>query len=176
MKTRGTTFPVIGLFPSTVEQSLIPAGIRTRLYVSLADPDWKERIVSAVEHRDPKVARGEVTPFHINFYSAVAPFIHIVEVRPRAGSWAPFMAAVPFAENAAAQIDITYGPKGLVPSGHNLTSKHSGIYEDELGKWAFVAASNEATPTMSYYIKLRAKPLKIMFGSKHGDRWVQLIS
>ena len=38
---RGTTFPIIGLFPSSVDDSLIPAGLRTRLCVSITDPDWK---------------------------------------------------------------------------------------------------------------------------------------
>ena len=37
LNSRGTTFPVIALFPATVDQSLIPAGIRTRLHVSLRD-------------------------------------------------------------------------------------------------------------------------------------------
>jgi hypothetical protein len=38
---RGRSFPIIGLFPSTIDNELIPAGIRTRLYVSLTDPNWK---------------------------------------------------------------------------------------------------------------------------------------
>jgi hypothetical protein len=32
LNSRGTAFPVIALFPATVDDSLIPAGIRTRLY------------------------------------------------------------------------------------------------------------------------------------------------
>ncbi|GAH97852.1 unnamed protein product, partial [marine sediment metagenome] len=38
LSTRGGDFPVIALFPATVEESLIPAGIKTRLFVSLTDP------------------------------------------------------------------------------------------------------------------------------------------
>jgi hypothetical protein len=41
LHTRGESFPIMGLFPGPVEDSLVPAGIRTRLYVSLTDPDWK---------------------------------------------------------------------------------------------------------------------------------------
>jgi len=48
-KSRGAAFPVIALFPATVDEALIPAGIRIRLHVSLRDPDWKERIVAAAE-------------------------------------------------------------------------------------------------------------------------------
>jgi hypothetical protein len=32
-----------------VEEDLIPAGIRTRLFTSITDPDWKERIVVAAQ-------------------------------------------------------------------------------------------------------------------------------
>jgi hypothetical protein len=63
LSARGSTFPVIGLFPSSIDDGLIPAGIKTRLYVSLRDPDWKERIKSAAEARDPAVSRPVVDPF-----------------------------------------------------------------------------------------------------------------
>lgn len=51
LHTRGGGFPVIALFPTSVDSTLIPAGIRTRLYVSLTDPDWIERIKAAAEQR-----------------------------------------------------------------------------------------------------------------------------
>src|SRR4030042_5674317 len=38
-ETRGGDFPVIALFPATVDESLIPAGIKSRLFVSLHAPD-----------------------------------------------------------------------------------------------------------------------------------------
>jgi len=47
LRSRGNPFPIIGLFPSTIDNQLIPAGLRTRLYVSITDPDWKERIKAA---------------------------------------------------------------------------------------------------------------------------------
>src|SRR6266851_8521471 len=37
LDTRGGTFPIIGIFPGSVASDLIPAGIKTRLYVSTAD-------------------------------------------------------------------------------------------------------------------------------------------
>ena len=45
LNARGGEFPLIALFPATVSRDLIPAAIRVRLYVSLTDPDWAERIV-----------------------------------------------------------------------------------------------------------------------------------
>lgn len=63
LQTRGAEFPVIGLFPSTVDKELIPASIRTRLYVSMRDPNWKERIKAAAEGRKPTIDRPEIPPF-----------------------------------------------------------------------------------------------------------------
>ena len=46
---RSDAYPVIGLFTFDVDQDLIPAGIKSRLHVSAADPSWKERPISAIE-------------------------------------------------------------------------------------------------------------------------------
>ena len=40
LSKRGNDFPIIAIFPSSVDEQLIPASIRTRLYVSITDPDW----------------------------------------------------------------------------------------------------------------------------------------
>src|SRR5439155_15151277 len=99
LNSRGTTFPVIALFPATVDQSLIPAGIRTRLYVSLKDLDWKERIIAAAENRDANLHRPTVAPYHLIVHQQPTPSTgSVIEVRPRAGSWSPFLAAIPLAE------------------------------------------------------------------------------
>ena len=65
---RGSTFPIIGLFSSTVDDSLIPAGLRTRLYVSLTDPDWKERIKVSAEGSGLRIASSVVQPFTIDIH------------------------------------------------------------------------------------------------------------
>jgi len=62
LQTRGGDFPVIALFPAPVDRHLIPAGIKTRLFVSLTDPDWKERILAAAEKRQQHITRPQVEP------------------------------------------------------------------------------------------------------------------
>ena len=57
LNKRGKVFPVIALFPRRVDDELVPPAIKVRLHVSLTDPDWKERIKSALEQRDPNVTR-----------------------------------------------------------------------------------------------------------------------
>ncbi len=91
LNSRGGNFPVIGLFLGPVDESLIPAGIRTRLYVSVTDPDWKERILAAAEGRLHQAQQVNVQPFHVHVHEnqpGNKPFA--IEVRPRAGVWAPF--------------------------------------------------------------------------------------
>src|SRR5919112_154235 len=63
LHTRDKEFPVIGLFSGPVECSLIPAGIRIRLYVSLTDPDWRERIKAGAERREPSISRPTAGPY-----------------------------------------------------------------------------------------------------------------
>jgi hypothetical protein len=64
LSQRSISFPLIGLFLSSVDNGLIPPAIKTRLFVSIRDPDWKERIKSALEKRQPNIARQIVAPYH----------------------------------------------------------------------------------------------------------------
>ncbi len=98
LRDRGKTFPLIALFPATVDRDLIPSCISTRLHISLVDPEWKERIVAAVEQREPNIARKNLDPYSIHQHAAIGPFTAVFEVRPRAGVWCPFIAAIPIAE------------------------------------------------------------------------------
>ncbi|MEE8389378.1 MAG: hypothetical protein V3S14_01090, partial [Anaerolineae bacterium] len=111
LKTRGNHYPVIALFLGPVDEALIPPAITTRLFVSSTDPDWKERIVAAVEGRDLQVSMASVEPYHIQVHSnqgGEKPFA--IEVRPRAGVWAPDawnMKAVAY-QGAATFWDVGY--------------------------------------------------------------------
>jgi len=101
LETRGGDFPVIALFPSTVDESLIPAGIKIRLHVSITDPDWKERIVASVERRDPSITKHLLEPYSVTIhdvFKAGGQQSYAIEVRPRGGTWSPFIAYIPFEE------------------------------------------------------------------------------
>jgi hypothetical protein len=168
LNSRGTTFPVIALFPATVEQSLIPAGIRTRLYVSLRDSDWKERIVAAAEKRDMTLNRPIVPPYHLTVHRQTSGATGLViEVRPRAGTWSPFVAAISVTEKAKCKLHIMHGPPGRVPTAGALF----GAGEGTNGDWTFYFAQNEATPTMSYYIFCSELPTRLLFGADGGVQY-----
>ena len=90
--TRGENFPVIALFQGPVDDNLIPQAIKIRLFVSITDPDWKERIVSSAEGRAPIVTKKQIQPYLLHIHANQGGTKSIaIEVRPRAGVWASFL-------------------------------------------------------------------------------------
>lgn len=171
LKARGQNYPVIALFLGPVDEALIPPAITTRLFVSITDPDWKERIVAAVEGHDPKVSTPTVEPYHLEIHSNQAgerPFA--IEVRPRAGVWAPFLAAIPMAEKENVDPFIMIGPRGVPTDTGMLVNHGSGKSSD--GTHWFMSAGNQSTPTESYYIWCKSLPSKVIFGVNGGKQYV----
>lgn len=163
LNVRGNNFPVIALFLGPADQSLIPAGIRTRLYVSITDPDWKERIVAAAEGRAHQIKRQQVHPFYLKIHTN-QPGQHTfaIEVRPRAGVWAPFIAAIPLSEKARVNPCIMIGPRDIPTKSGMLVN--CGESQSPDGKMCFMTAGNQATPTESYYVWCHKLPSKLIFG------------
>lgn len=169
LNQRSQTFPVIGLFLGSVDQALIPASIRVRLFVSIEDVDWKERIVAAVEKRAHNVTHPQVKPFYIKVYpnSGWRGRPIAIELRPRAGVWAPFFAAVPVEEKDLVDFDIIHGPSKFVPHGSAISKSKPFLYGN--GKWLYIQSGNQATPTQSFYILCKALPSSIAFGVPDTD-------
>jgi hypothetical protein len=161
---RGAVFPLIVLFPSTVDESLLPAGLRIRLNVSAIDPDWKERIKSAAEGRTPNINHSILQPYSIEVRRDGSGYV--IEVRPRAGSWSPFFAAIPITEKDRIGAHILHGPRGHIPHAGILVGAGSGPSND--GAWFLFYAQNEATPTQSYFIFCTELPSAIAFGVMNG--------
>lgn len=166
LNTRGQTFPLIGVFPSSVDKELIPSAIRTRLHVSLKDDDWIERIKSALEDRAPNIPIPTLEPCTVEIRKT-ADGRKAIELRPRAGTWAPFFCAVPLNEKDKLKPRILTGPKDNVPMGGMLTMTDEGESADK--KWWIMCAGNEATPTMSYFLFLNELPSQIAFGVHDGQ-------
>lgn len=167
LNTRGLTFPLIGVFPSSVDKELIPSAIRTRLYVSLKDGDWIERIKSSLEDREPNITRPSFEPYTVELRKIDDGKRNAIELRPRAGTWAPFICAIPFDEKDKLKPSILTGPKGNIPMGGVLTMTGEGESDDK--KWWFMFAGNEATPTMSYFLLCDELPSQIVFGVNGGQ-------
>jgi hypothetical protein len=163
LDVRGQSYPVIALFLGPVDQNLIPAGIRTRLYVSITDPDWKERIVAAAEGRLQQIQRQQIQPFHIHEHqNQPRPKPIAIEVRPRAGVWAPFIAAVPMSEKENIDPSIMIGSRDVPTNTGMLVNCGEGTSPD--GKMWVMTSGNQATPTESYYIWCKSVPSTLVFG------------
>ena len=162
--SRGNDFPVIALFLTNTDSSLIPAGIRTRLHVSVTDPDWKERIVAAAENRGLVTTRPEVEPFFLRIHRGLkGEKLFAIEVRPRAGVWAPFLAAVPLDEKEEVEPFIMVGPRDL-PTNSGMLVGAGEKESPDCTMWMLVAG-NQSTPTESYYIWCKQLPTRIVFGA-----------
>jgi len=170
LHTRGGEFPVIALFPAPVNTDLVPASIKTRLFVSLTDPDWKERIVAAVQKRQPSIVQPQVEPYALTTHKLGKQYgveRYAIEVRPRAGTWAPFLGAIPLNEKDHVSPVLMHGPARRIPRGGMLSYTGRMISDD--GRWWEVFAGNEATPTQSYYILCRKLPSLLVFGVHEGS-------
>lgn len=86
LKTKDRSFPLIGLLHGVRVDDLPPA-LRVRLCVSLADPDWKNRVLAGLEGRPPNInaelKSGLIWTVHANY--ELNPKLTAIEVRPRFG-------------------------------------------------------------------------------------------
>lgn len=163
LSSRGETFPVIGLFPASVDRDLIPAAIRTRLYVDLSDPDWKERIVAAAEKRSPLIRETELNPYSVTIHAAPQPFKVLFEVRPRAGVWHPFAAGVPNGEKERVGFTFRSGARGFIPAIAGIHISGGNVISDD-GAWYLELGHEAASPTQSYFLFCKEIPSALAFG------------
>jgi hypothetical protein len=160
---RGKTFPVIALFPSKVETSLIPTSLKTRLHLSTSDSDWKERIKAAAENRNLNISQNLLAPYIFKVHDVnEGDKNKVIEIRPRAGSWTPFFAAIPLNEKDSVSPTFMNGPKDRVTSSGALWNTGQGASNDN--KWWAFSADNEASPYRSYYIHCKKLPSVLTFG------------
>jgi hypothetical protein len=164
LSSRGGAFPIIALVQSHMEGGLLPAAIKTRLYVDLTDPEWKERIVDAVTNRTSARAAAELTPSVSIEHPAPMGFAAAIEVRPRAGVWHPFAACVKPEERHAAGLVLRDGPRGFPPDPNNsgFIGGGTGMSDDQ--QWYVERGYNAATQTHSYYLFFRKVPSIFAYG------------
>jgi hypothetical protein len=175
LRSRGENYPIIALFPNTVDSQLIPAGIRTRLYVSSSDPDWKERIKAAAERRTPDINKPRIEPYRVRRHEVPGGFL--IEIRPRAGSWFPFIVGVPLREKDVLgkhPIVIPGAPEIPPKPGGGLILSYRGegeVISNDGRHWWTISPAEEATPTKSFYMFVAELPTCIVFGAQNGQTW-----
>lgn len=161
LESRGA-FPIIGLFLDRFQQELLPKALSTRLCVTTKDEHWIERMVAAVEGKALDLNRPKIDPYYVKIHRVdprrKANFA--IEVRPRVGSWFPFLAAIPVAEKDRVQMKLLHGPKDHVPNV-SITVINGPV--EQKGQWCLLA-SNECTATQSFYALCQELPTQFRFG------------
>lgn len=105
--SRGSNFPLIGIFPRPVDRELIPSAIATRLYVTLRDPDWAKRIAASLTG-DALPRPAPVENYVLDIHELADGGLAI-EVRPRAGRWYPAVVRI--------SDEVEFGMVWQAPSG-----------------------------------------------------------
>lgn len=111
LRSRGTDFPLIGIFPEPLDRAIIPSTIATRLYVQLTDPEWLTQITDGVGIGTGRNHAAPPPPFRWQIHELNG--LPVVEVSPRSGRWCPFVALVP-SGGPSVITHILYGPRGHV--------------------------------------------------------------
>lgn len=162
---RSEQFPIIGFFPSPVDQSMIPLAIKTRFYVRMKDPDWKERIVSSLLGEAVNIEKPDLTPYYFNatFVRDELNDLYIHEMRPRIGVWSPFVVAIKMSERDSVKPFLLFGPAN---SPNIQSGRLTGSKEDSMNSGQFwgITGQEEASPTQSYYLVCSELPTLIIFG------------
>lgn len=108
LRTKGTEFPIIGIFPTPIDRQLIPSAIATRLWVHLKDENWSRQIIDTLSgtnsHQEFLVAATEMITHIVDEKI-------IVEMRPREGNWYPAGISIPAAEFDEYFITAFKGPR-----------------------------------------------------------------
>lgn len=168
LSSRGVAFPLLGLVDGKFSTSDLPAALRIRLFVSTYETNWRERVAAGVRGIKPGALPGDELPSFISIWHRVdgkdrreKDAMLCLEIRPRAGSWAPFVAAVPLAEKSKL-LGIRPGPKGAIPQAFSMVGYGTGETAD-VSYWGM---SNEISPAISAFIMFREKPSKLLVGQE----------
>jgi len=162
LRKRGGQYPLIGIFPTSIDRELIPSAISTRLWVHLNDPTWADQIASSLAGG----ARAKPAP--------VAPFQatrHLdpqgqswIELRPRSGVWYPGFAMVPEAESERLGAALP-GPPGRIPQGGVVYEQRFTVDAPQ-GKFSGVQLHHRFDNQTSLFVLLSGSPSKLVFGSQ----------
>lgn len=91
LRSKGSNFPLIGLFPKTIDREVIPSALATRLYVNLRMNDWAEQVVAGVTGVSTSKS-NTIEPYGYQLHQRTDGYL--LEVWPRVGHWSPSYAIV----------------------------------------------------------------------------------
>jgi hypothetical protein len=154
LESRGE-FPLIGIFPESVDRSLVPSAIAKRLYVTLQDAEWARRVADGLAGVSSIKSAAPPLNFQETWHSAL-----MLEVRPRSGRWFPFAALVKTSERdcLASVVDGPYGapPHTWFGGVTDITANNSAL--------SGIQIQAAITNLNSAYIGFTKLPTSLAFG------------
>lgn len=165
LRTRGGTFPLIGIFPEPMDPAIVPSAIQTRLHVSLLDPGWATRVAKGLvgEAAPPASAARHNAYLHAHMDNGRL----VLEVRPLAGRWHPFVFMLRNSEREMLS-SLGYGPSGRVPWA-NLVLGSQQV--EGSGGYSGIQIENPVDAMNSAYAWFRsgANPTEVAFGQRGAE-------
>lgn len=165
-------FPLIGLVMGRLPED-IPAALRVRLWVSTDEDDWAMAVTNAAQGQKRPLSREVIQPFHLHLCDTrLSGCDHVFEVRPRLGSWAPFVIGLPEADKDRYSHTV-YAPatRPDCATGHQSASMEGplGDYVEDGYYWRG-ARLPAVTPDLAAHVLLRleGRDLQVKFGKRGG--------
>jgi hypothetical protein len=159
--SRSKHYPLIGIFPGPVPEIAIPAPIKVRRYVTLAEPAWQAVVVAAACGFPPKPSSIDIPLTYSKWHQLTDKLV--LELRPRAGVWNNFCVLVPECDRAKLSWVSFGAPNSPFRSAFMHSSVKSYLFDGR--SWSgFCFPSQQPNPTQSVYIDLLSKPLALMAG------------
>jgi len=160
LRSRGADFPLIGIFPEPIDRVLMPSALATRLYVNLRDPNWAVQVRNGVTRTRPEPALRQMPPIVSVWHKVRGE--PVLEVRPRAGRWHPFVVLVPKAE--------AHKIAWVNPGAPNRPQKRAYQYGKNVssqdGDWAGFLSEDAIDALTSAYVFFSSAPTKVAAGSE----------
>lgn len=149
-------FPLIGLIHGVPVDEL-PTALRVRFCVDVADPDWVDAVVAAIEGRPPKVEAPDPGGIRLDFHQSYGAdgSYGAFEFRPRFGEVTYWRLAFPV---ELADASVGSGPAGGGAVGGNMENYVDGNTEIEGMSMRFVGSGNTLTPGTSAYLSFHGQP------------------
>lgn len=168
LRTKGSSFPLIGIFPTPMDRALIPSAIATRLYVSLKDETWSAQIKNALSGQPP-IKSFDTAPFFYKEHISSSGYVY--EMRPRDGVWHPAIIAVASEQFKQCSLPFVWarGQPEYRPPMYLLAQLDDQVTPD--GKsWSGYRVDQQADPHQSIYLPSKVKLTRLIFGASQREK------
>jgi hypothetical protein len=163
IRKRGNSFPLIGIFPTPIDRSIIPSALATRLYVNLKDKDWHTKIRDSLNGVSTQ-RTAVVDPYEFLKHRDGEDWVY--EMRPRDGVWHPAIVVV--LEDDYPSCSFPHVTTSRRPSYRPPMWKHADIptiAANDGSRWRGWSVEDQVDSTKSLYLRSKKALQRIGFGS-----------